>query len=121
MARKKRKKRARQGLRREPNQICLTCYDCDHQVVVECKSDDDTDQILDIKAPGWYTILHGVAFCPRHTIERALNRRPLYPLTERIYGDPAEHQSSMERFLERTRRRMERASWTLPTSEDSTT
>jgi hypothetical protein len=122
MARRKAKfKRKRQGYEKEYDLVRLTCFECNLDKEVRLQNGEDPDHALDREAVGWYTILDGIALCPRHTIERGTNLRPLYPLHEKIYGDPDAHRARLDRFMERTRRRMERASWTSVTSDDSMT
>ncbi len=117
---KKRLKRAKRGLKVSNDTITLTCYTCNLQKVV-VRTEDAIDAALDREAAGWYTILDGIALCPRHAIESGTTLRPLYPLHETIYGDPEARREALDRFMERTRRRMERASWRSMTSDDSTT
>jgi len=120
MARKKRKfKRQKNGLQVTATMIGLVCYQCNmtREIV---RTDEDVDQILDREAIGWYTVIGGIALCPRHVIESATNTSPLH-LTETIYGDPDAHRRRLEAIMERTRRIKERASWRSATSDDCTT
>lgn len=121
MARKKRKfKRQRRGIQVTADAISLVCYECNLTRQFE-RNGEDTTHILDREAKGWYTIYNGIALCPKHTITSGANLRPLLPLAETIYGDPDARREDLERYMERTRRRMERSSWTSATSDDSTT
>jgi hypothetical protein len=119
MARRKKKfKSEKRGVQRSADLILLTCYRCNMQRAIPHEG-RNTDEVLDAEAVGWYNVLDGIALCPRHTIESGANLQPLKPLSEIIYGDPEARRESVRRYLERTRRRMERASWTSATSEDS--
>ena len=121
MARRKRKfKRVRQGIKVNGNQLTITCYECNLVKEFE-RNGEDTDQILDREAVGWYTLFSGIALCPRHIHIAGVTNRLLYPLSEVIYGDPEARKLDLEQYLARTRRRMERASWKSETSDDSTT
>jgi hypothetical protein len=122
MARRKAKfKRKRRGLEVEHYLIRLTCYQCNLTKEIVRQNGEDPDVALDREAKGWYTILDGIALCPRHVIESGTNLRPLYPLSEKIHGDSQAHADALARYMERTRRRLERNSWISATSEDSTT
>ena len=122
MAKRRRKvkfKRQRNGLQVTAYMIGLVCYECNLTREIE-RTDEDVDQILDREAIGWYTVIGGIALCPRHVIESGTNLSPLH-LSERIYGDPEKHRLRFETIMDRTRRIKERASWRLATSDDCTT
>ena len=121
MARKKRKfKRQKQGIIATIDMVTLTCYECNLTREFE-RSGEEIRDLLDREAKGWYTMYTGIALCPRHVILSGTNLRNLLPLAETIYGDPEARQANLEQYMERTRRRMERASWKSATSDDSTT
>lgn len=121
MPRKKRSfRRERRGLKLVGGQIILTCYECNLQRHID-KDKRDTDEILDIEAPGWYTLLSGISLCPNCTSKQGLTHANIHPLTETIYGDPGTRREEVARYLDRTRRRMELARWKSATSEDSMT
>lgn len=120
MARRKRKfKHQRIGLKVSADTIGLICYQCNRTKEIE-RTDEDVDQILDREADGWYTMIGGIALCPRHVIESGTDSTPLH-LTETIYGDPDKRRRRFEVIMERTRRIKERASWRSATSDDCTT
>ena len=121
MARKKRKfKRNKQGTTVTIDMVVLVCYECNLTREFE-RNGEEITSLLDREAKGWYTMYTGIALCPRHVILSGTNLRHLLPLAETIYGDPEARKVDIEQYMERTRRRMERASWKSATSDDSTT
>ncbi len=121
MARKKRKfKRNKRGNLVTIDTVTLVCYECNLTKELE-RNGEEITSLLDREAKGWYTMYVGIALCPTHVIMTRTNTRHLLPLAETIYGDPEARQEALEQYMERTRRRMERASWKSATSDDSTT
>jgi len=117
--RKTKFKRQKTGLKVTDNVIGLVCYECNLTKEIE-RTNEDVDQTLDREAIGWYTVIGGIALCPKHVIESGTDTTSLH-LTERIYGDPEKHRRRLEAIMERTRRIKERASWKSATSDASTT
>jgi hypothetical protein len=113
-------KRKKRGTELVGNLIILTCYQCN--AVREFRRDGrDTDEVLDLEAPGWYTLVGGIALCPKDVAQKGITQASLNPYSECIHGDPVARQQAIARCLDHTQRIMERARWKSVTSDDSTT
>lgn len=85
---KKRKRRRRFGVYEVyPAMIVLECR-CGNRREIE-RTDEDTDDILDREASGWYTLLPGIAMCPR--CRMAKGKFKTEHIGERIHGEDQDH------------------------------
>jgi hypothetical protein len=103
LARKKRTfKREKRGLRIVGNRIILTCYECNIQRE-SLKNNRDTDEVLDVEAVGWYTLLSGISLCPQCRVKRGITQDNIHPLTETIFGDQDARREAFARYLAHTK------------------